>query len=421
MEMAPTKHVRPSPLRASASSVTRVSPEVSARIAELARALLDDLDAVAETVNSRALDQEPRLADLDDPSWVEAVMHSTHANIGAILSLLAYGVPGAASRPSAGALELFERLADRDDGLLIVLHGYRLGIAELWQIWAAHVAGQIDDAAELYAVLSASTSHMLAAVDGVAEELAASWNDTRRRRLQGLDVLPEELVRTALFAGDDGAGVLAALGYEDDATHVAVALPAALSDGEVARLASKLRLVCTAPSVTLRTDAAWVVWLGLPEEPTEHVKAGLDTELAIDEPVGASSPSPGLEGFRAAYREALDARRVGALRRTPGVTRYRDVALLAVLCADTERARALAHTELGPLAADDEVTERLRETLAAYLACGESHVGAAQRLYVHQKTVAYRIRQAEGLLGRKVGERRAELEAALLVHRALAG
>jgi DNA-binding PucR family transcriptional regulator len=103
------------------------------------------------------------------------------------------------------------------------------------------------------------------------------------------------------------------------------------------------------------------------------------------------------------------------------VTRYGDVALLAVLCADTERARALARAELGPLVADDEQTCRLRDTLAAYLACGESHVAAAKQLFVHQKTVAYRVRHAEQLLGRRVGERRAELEAALLLYRAFDG
>src|SRR6202011_1795896 len=116
---------------------------------------------------------------------------------------------------------------------------------------------------------------------------------------------------------------------------------------------------------------------------------------------------------------AADARRIASLRGSTGLTHYRDVALLAVLCADSERARALARAELGPLAADDEAAARLRQTVATFLACGESHVAAAQKLYVHQKTVAYRVRQAESLLGRRLSERRAELEAALLVHRAL--
>jgi DNA-binding PucR family transcriptional regulator len=45
-------------------------------------------------------------------------------------------------------------------------------------------------------------------------------------------------------------------------------------------------------------------------------------------------------------------------------------------------------------------------------------VAAAQRLFVHEKTVKYRLRQAEELLGCKIGERRDELSAALMAHRA---
>lgn len=149
--------------------------------------------------------------------------------------------------------------------------------------------------------------------------------------------------------------------------------------------------------------------------------AQIEAIFANDEPIGRGGTASGLKGFRATYREAIDAQRVATLRRTTGITHYRDVALLAVLCADTERARALVRAELGPLALNDEVAERLRETLTAYLACGESYVAAASQLFCHQKTVYYRVRQAEKLLGRRVQERRAELEAALLLHRAFDG
>ncbi|MEA2171735.1 MAG: hypothetical protein QOF76_5035, partial [Solirubrobacteraceae bacterium] len=214
------------------------------------------------------------------------------------------------------------------------------------------------------------------------------------------------------------------LQYEPGGEHLALALPRSLDEPTVAQLASRLRLELGGDgrSVTMAHDGGHVLWLGADTPPAPERLAAIEGLLAgIEEPVGRSECSPGIEGFRTAHREALDAQRVGLLRRTGGVTRHRDVALLSVLCADTKRARALARAELGPLVEDDEVTERLRETLTAYLAHGESHVAAAQELFVHQKTVAYRIRQAEGLLGRKVGDRRAELEAALLLHRAFAG
>jgi DNA-binding PucR family transcriptional regulator len=129
----------------------------------------------------------------------------------------------------------------------------------------------------------------------------------------------------------------------------------------------------------------------------------------------------GLEGFRRTGQQSADALRIAMLEDAAGVVRYRDVALLAVLCADESRAQELARVELGPLAGDDEVATRLRETVRVYLAAGESQVATAQRLFVHEKTVKYRLTQAEELLGRKIGERRSELGAALMVHRAFGG
>jgi DNA-binding PucR family transcriptional regulator len=108
---------------------------------------------------------------------------------------------------------------------------------------------------------------------------------------------------------------------------------------------------------------------------------------------------------------------VATLSGAAGITRYRDVALLVVLLADETRARGLARVELGPLIGDDDVAVRLRETIDAYLTSGESQVATARRLFIHEKTVKYRLRQAEELLGCKISERRSELAAALVVHR----
>ncbi|MDX8151888.1 aldehyde dehydrogenase family protein [Patulibacter brassicae] len=249
---------------------------------------------------------------------------------------------------------------------------------------------------------------------------ATRWAETRRRRRQGLDVSADDLVRKALFGADDG-DTLRRLEYDPDLHHLALALPPTLDEAEVARLVSRARLHLRARSVTMRHDGGWVVWLGSDGAPESAAIEEVERLMDQEEAVGRSEVSPGIAGFRLVHREALDARRVGVLRGGSGLTRHRDVALLAVLCADSARARALARAELGPLAVDDEVTERLRETLTAYLAHGESHVAAAQELFVHQKTVSYRVRQAEQLLGRKVSERRVELEAALLVHRAFNG
>jgi DNA-binding PucR family transcriptional regulator len=98
---------------------------------------------------------------------------------------------------------------------------------------------------------------------------------------------------------------------------------------------------------------------------------------------------------------------------------YPEVALEALLVGYPEAARRFAERELGDLAAADDATLRLASTLAIFLEEGASFVRAARRLGVHANTVAYRVRRAESLLGRPVGERQLELRVALRLARLL--
>ncbi|MGQ0844611.1 MAG: helix-turn-helix domain-containing protein [Sporichthyaceae bacterium] len=79
---------------------------------------------------------------------------------------------------------------------------------------------------------------------------------------------------------------------------------------------------------------------------------------------------------------------------------------------DEARARRFAADELGELAADDDRVERIRATLLDWLSTGSTSQ-TALRLHVHENTVRTRIVQAEALLHRDLGSRRAELMAAL--------
>ena len=60
-----------------------------------------------------------------------------------------------------------------------------------------------------------------------------------------------------------------------------------------------------------------------------------------------------------------------------------------------------------------------RETLRHYLEAERSITTVAVELHVARGTVAYRVRKAEEVLGREVGERRFELHAALLLAQCL--
>jgi hypothetical protein len=137
--------------------------------------------------------------------------------------------------------------------------------------------------------------------------------------------------------------------------------------------------------------------------------------------VAFGKPAEGIAGFRSSHEEALQAARIASLAAGTGapVTRYTSVELVSLLASDLPRARAFVADRLGPLASTSESCERLRETLLAFLASGGSATRVAKELYVHQNTVAYRVKKAEEMLGRRVTEDPIELTCALTLAAAL--
>jgi len=95
------------------------------------------------------------------------------------------------------------------------------------------------------------------------------------------------------------------------------------------------------------------------------------------------------------------------------------VELVSLLAGDLPRARAFVASELGPLAAQDEAVERLRETALGFMRAGGSATRVAKELFVHPNTVAYRVKRVEELMGRKLSERPVELLCALTLARTL--
>lgn len=391
-------------------ALRRARPQ--AAVEDLAHELAAGAEIVGTHLTQHVLAVEERLVDAEDPTLVELAERAVRSTAGAMLSALAYGVPVESARPTGASIALLERLGERDDGLAVALRAQRLLHDELWQTWAAFTDAQIADRASHSALLASSTRALAQYTDAVCEGLSAAWPEARRRRRRGMDVPVEELLGRALCGAPDAAAdALAALGYPADGRHLAIAAP---PGPDVEGLARRLELAC---ATNVLTDGA-TVWIRLTRSVSVERVARARPLLDLGCPVGLGDPGLGLEGFRQTRQQAADALRIASLRGRPDITRYRDVALEAVLCADEPRARELARIELGPLAGDDDVAVRLRATLAAYLAAGESQVATAQRLFIHEKTVKYRLRQAEALLGCTIAERRAQIGAALMIHRA---
>jgi DNA-binding PucR family transcriptional regulator len=95
------------------------------------------------------------------------------------------------------------------------------------------------------------------------------------------------------------------------------------------------------------------------------------------------------------------------------VTRFDAVAVESLALYDETAAREFLTRELGPLAAADPRSDVLRETLRAYLERSSNATSAAALLGVNDRTVAYRLRGVEDLLGYPVSSRSLELRIAL--------
>jgi DNA-binding PucR family transcriptional regulator len=124
-------------------------------------------------------------------------------------------------------------------------------------------------------------------------------------------------------------------------------------------------------------------------------------------------PFAGADGFRRSHKVARDVARVARLSGdpAPAVLDWDAVGLVALMTTDLEGARSFVKRELGGLGTADAVD--LRDTVRAFLAHRGSHAAAARELYVHRNTVAYRLSQAEELLGHPIADRELELRVAL--------
>jgi DNA-binding PucR family transcriptional regulator len=360
----------------------------------------------------------------DDPNAIDEARASCEGNLALAWSLLADG--GDVSRITAppAALDYARSLARRNVSVAALLRAYRLGHAMAFDRFSDALSARIAQADELAAGVEICSSFMFAYIDRVSDEVVEEYAAERGRWVRSAAAMRAELVRTVLDGGPvnrDSAS--ASLCYELRRHHIALVVwsevPLGL-DGlgslEGAAAAASAALGCREPLIVSAGGATLWAWAGSHDPPAPPDSL---PRLRLTEGVRVAIGSPGFDisGFRASHAEATHAQRIALLTgdERPRVTWYRDQELASLLTSDLERARSFVLRELGELASSEPSVARLRETLRLYLQTWGSHVRTAELLKVHQNTVAYRIRRAEQLRGRPAGERRAELEAALLL------
>ncbi len=391
----------------------------------LAGLLAQETDRLGAELAAFVLQEVPAYRGLDSDEIRAVTVTSGRVNVGAILSMLQFGIPPETIRQPAGAVDFAHAMIHRGVDLATILRTYRLGHDRLWDTWIAFIAERIDDPTLLAAVTRRSSALMFAYFDAVGQDIAADYDVERERWLRSAAAVRDAAVEQILdgtATDPEQAGLI--LRYELRRHHVAFIVWSA-DAGQAAALAGHAELVAGAvagaldagqPLVVRPSAAALWGWGSrfdaVPGDLEQRLAAvGVDGLL-----VAVGSAGWGIEGFRESHAQAREAQRVARLAQAPAaVTTYRSVALASALCADTEVARRFSRSELGPLDAPTTTAARLRDTLTAYFEEGNSPVRAARRLGVHEKTVVYRVHKAEELLGHPVAARRAELELALRV------
>lgn len=404
-----------------------MTPAVNDNVRRVARELLPRVLDISAQVTERVLSSVPELAPADIPDSVRVVRESTDQNIGAMLSTLAFGITASSIEPPSGTQELLRNLIAGGGNLTHLLRAYRVGHELLWQLWSEHVHTCTTTADDLHAILRISSAHLFDFIDRACQRIVEE-NPDALGTTQPTTTQPTnrtDLIH-ALLGSDplDLHAATATLGYDLERHHVALVAVGLTEPADVRHELEQVQLTASVHPLAIPADGGiWWGWLGWATAPTEIELTSLAAVEVSNVLIGMGEPGRGRDGLRRSHSQAREAERAGRLapNRVATVVRHRDIEIAALLCTDPDRARRLATERLGPLATRDDTSQRLRMTLRALFAHGHNRGQAAAALTVHHKTVAYRIAQAEELLGRSLADNTFDLETALLIDRTLHG
>lgn len=181
------------------------------------------------------------------------------------------------------------------------------------------------------------------------------------------------------------------------------------------RVATSMAQTLSAPNLLMvpGDESALWAWLSWKEAPPHDAVALMNEVLPPDLRAAVGSLGHGREGFRRSHLRAREAENLARAGAEGHVFDYAELSVVSLLSARREQARWFVEDHLGALAGTDPKAAELRETLRLYLAFGRSRTAAAQRLHVAPTTVAYRVKRAEEVLGRELGDDELDLRLAL--------
>jgi hypothetical protein len=400
----------------------RVRTIIDEAAMEMRSCLDESANAVSESIH-RHVDG------LSDDIFL-STKQSTRANLGLITTMLAEGTAPTAFTAPEEALSYARSYVHEGLSLELLTRAYRQGQKAYSRMWLESLKSRATDAEELGDAMGYVSDWLFSYIESINYPLSEVYTAEHERWIRGGVAMRSEEVRSIL-AGTRVNVVEASgrLRYRLEGRHIGFVIwndeaetgEVGIGDGhqifgEMDRYANEVAAALGGTSsLSLPIGRFYAGWACVGEtiDPSV-VPAGRDGLRVAVGRVGR-----GVDGFRRTHKEALQARRVASLyqRSIKTCTSFDQIALDALMMQDVDEARRFVASELGALLDDSDATRRLAATLEVFLHEESSFVRAARRLGIHENTVAYRVRRAEDLLGRKTSERQLELRTALRLAR----
>lgn len=404
----------------------RLSGDSASAARDLVLALASVMEARSEELEARVIDRlMSEMEEARDPQIASMQAATTVESLASIREILQGRVDGGSTDAPASALEHARRLAQRGVAPAAMERANRLSSDTVMRWCFEQLELLTDDAAVIAQAAVLIMTDSAGYADRVAHQLANAYESERALWQRSSNAARESCIGQLLAGREvDLHTAELTLGYRLAQRHLAVAVWTAemqSRDDETKFLERSVgalaeRLGCLAPPLLLpRADNEVWAWLpvGLSADVSVIGSVVAGWERAVKVAVGA--PGDGVTGFRRTHQQAMSAQVVAQNSARPGplVVSSVDVGAIALMCADMPAARSWVHDVLGSLAGEDVASERLRETIRAFLANGSSYTATADQLNMHKNSVVYRLRKAEDQLGHKLREGRLDLEVAL--------
>lgn len=345
-----------------------------------------------------------------DPVLLEMLAASVQGNVTNIVDMLASDIPLANLQPPTGAVEYALRLAQRDIPSNSLVRAYHMGQSVALQAIYRIIAGMDLDGAGTIALTSYVSGVVYAYIDWITGFVFEAY-ETERTRWAGVHGTALTTTVHSLLAAPDSSATAfeRSTGYWLDRVHVSAVLwiddrsPRELGDLDRIARRSAAAARSDGPPLVIPVDRS-TVWVWVPfrgEVPT--AACTLFDDLADGTRAAVGAPLPGIRGFRRSHDQALATFQIATVPGSPTGRRtgFDDagIAAASLLTQDVSATSTWVREVLGELAGDAPALAPLRETLAVYLATGDSHLRTAEQLNLHRNTVKYRVDKALATIG----------------------